>query len=81
VALGDALAETITSGNDDPLNAYDAIRRPIAMEVVTFTDRLTRMATVGPGLRPLRNTLLRVLASLPAFRRRLAWQLSGLVYR
>jgi len=81
VALGNALAETITSGNDDPLNAYDAIRRPIAMEVVTFTDRLTRMATIGPGFRPLRNTLLRVLASVPAFRRRLAWQLSGLVYR
>jgi 2-polyprenyl-6-methoxyphenol hydroxylase-like FAD-dependent oxidoreductase len=81
IVLGDALVEAITSGNDEPLHAYDAVRRPIAVQVVAFTDRLTRMATVGPGLRPLRNTLLRVLASVPAFRRRLAWQLSGLVYR
>jgi 2-polyprenyl-6-methoxyphenol hydroxylase-like FAD-dependent oxidoreductase len=81
IVLGNALVEAITTGNDEPLNAYDAVRRPIAVQVVAFTDRLTRMATVGPGLRPLRNTLLRVVASVPAFRRRLAWQLSGLVYR
>jgi 2-polyprenyl-6-methoxyphenol hydroxylase-like FAD-dependent oxidoreductase len=81
MVLGKALATTLASGNEESLNAYDAIRRPIAMQVVTFTDRLTRMATVGPVLRPLRNTLLSVLARAPAFRRKLAWQLSGLAYR
>jgi 2-polyprenyl-6-methoxyphenol hydroxylase-like FAD-dependent oxidoreductase len=81
IVLADALVTALTSGNEEPLNAYGAIRRPIALQVVVFTDRLTRLATVGQGLRPLRNTLLRVLAGLPAFRHQLAWRLSGLVYR
>ncbi|MBS0182592.1 MAG: hypothetical protein JSS39_09340 [Nitrospira sp.] len=42
---------------------------------------LTRLATVGRGFRPLRNSLLKLLACVPAFRRELAWGLSGLVYR
>jgi len=32
-------------------------------------------------VRPLRNAALVALSRVPAFRRRLAWQLSGLVYR
>jgi 2-polyprenyl-6-methoxyphenol hydroxylase-like FAD-dependent oxidoreductase len=81
MVLADALANAFTSGTEEQLNAYGAIRRPIAKEVVVFTDRLTRLATVGRGLRPLRNTLLKLLARVPAFRRQLAWRLSGLVYR
>jgi hypothetical protein len=34
-----------------------------------------------PTLRPARNLVLGLLARVPAFRRRLAWRLSGLVYR
>lgn len=49
--------------------------------VEALADRLTRLATVGRGLRPLRNSLLKLLACLPAFRRELVWGLSGLVYR
>jgi hypothetical protein len=48
---------------------------------VAFADRLTRLATVRPGLRALRNLLLSTLACLPQVRRQLAWRLSGLVYR
>ena len=81
MVLAEALTIALTTGNEEPLNAYGTIRRPIAMQVVAVTDRLTRLATVGPALRPLRNTLLNLLAYLPAFRRRLAWRLSGLVYR
>lgn len=81
IVLAEALATAFTSGNEEPLNTYGAIRRPIAREVVVFTDRLTRLATVGRGLRPLRNTFLKLLARVPAFRRQLAWRLSGLVYR
>jgi 2-polyprenyl-6-methoxyphenol hydroxylase-like FAD-dependent oxidoreductase len=81
IVLAEALARALTSSNEEPLNAYGATRRPIATEVVAFTDRLTRLATVGRGLRPLRNTLLKFLACIPAFRRQLAWRLSGLVYR
>ncbi len=81
IVVAEALARALTSNNEEPLNAYGATRRPIATEVVAFTDRLTRLATVGRGLRPLRNTFLKLLARVPAFRRQLAWRLSGLVYR
>jgi hypothetical protein len=53
----------------------------VAQQVIAFADRLTRLATVRPGLRVLRNWLLSTLSRLPAMRRRLAWRLSGLVYR
>jgi 2-polyprenyl-6-methoxyphenol hydroxylase-like FAD-dependent oxidoreductase len=81
LALAEALAIALTCGNEEPLNTYNSIRRPIAKQVVALADRLTRLATVGRRLRPLRNTLLKLLAYVPAFRRRLAWRLSGLVYR
>jgi 2-polyprenyl-6-methoxyphenol hydroxylase-like FAD-dependent oxidoreductase len=80
MALAEALATALTSGNEEPLNAYNSIRRPVAKQVVALADRLTRLATVGRQLRPLRNTLLKLLACVPAFRR-FAWRLSGLVYR
>lgn len=81
MVLAEALAAAVSSGNEEPLNAYGALRRPIAKEVVLFTDRLTRLATVGRRLRPLRNSFIGFLACIPAFRRQLAWRLSGLVYR
>lgn len=81
VVLAEALATALTTGDEEPLKAYGEVRRPIARQVVEFTDRLTRLATMDRGLRPLRNTLLRLLACVPAFRHQLAWRLSGLVYR
>lgn len=81
IALAEALANAIAGDNDEPLNTYNATRRPVAKQVVLLTDRLTRLATVGWQFRSLRNALLKFLAYSPAFRRRLAWRLSGLVYR
>lgn len=81
IVLAEALATTVASGNEEPLNAYGAIRRPVAKEVVVLTDRLTRLATVGRRLRLVRNSFLKLLSCVPAFRRQLAWRLSGLVYR
>jgi 2-polyprenyl-6-methoxyphenol hydroxylase-like FAD-dependent oxidoreductase len=80
LGLADALAQAL-AGNGQALDAYGATRRPIAQQIVAFADRLTRLATVRPALRPLRNLVLRVVSRLPAFRRTLAWRLSGLVYR
>ncbi|MGJ7498200.1 FAD-dependent oxidoreductase [Variovorax sp. RT4R15] len=80
VALADALTEAL-AGNDSALDAYGAVRRPIAQQIVALADRLTRMAVVRPGWRVLRNLLLSALSRLPALRRQLAWRLSGLVYR
>ncbi|WP_440069615.1 FAD-dependent oxidoreductase [Streptosporangium sp. OZ121] len=79
-----ALAEALTialKGADEALDRYAAARRPIALQVVTFAGRLSGLANMNRHLRPLRNLILRLLALSPAFRRRLAWRLSGLVYR
>jgi 2-polyprenyl-6-methoxyphenol hydroxylase-like FAD-dependent oxidoreductase len=73
MVLAGTLATTLSSVNEESLQAYDAM--------VAFTDRLTRLATVSYGLRPLRNILLKLLVRASPFRRRLAWHLSGLVYR
>jgi 2-polyprenyl-6-methoxyphenol hydroxylase-like FAD-dependent oxidoreductase len=81
VSLAGALASALTQGQESALDAYGDERRPVAKQVVALADRLTRLATVRPGLRHLRNALLRSVAHLPAFRSRVAWQLSGLVYR
>lgn len=80
VTLGDALVSAL-AGDDGALDAYEARRRPIAQQVVTLADRLTRMATAPRALRGLRNVLLSLVARMPNVRRKLAWQLSGLAYR
>lgn len=80
MALAGALVKAL-AGDTAALDAYGRARRPVAQQVVAFADRLTRLATVRPGLRAARNLLLSTLSRLPAFRRRLAWRLSGLVYR
>ena len=81
VALADAVAQAIATNSDAPLEAYEANRRPIAKQVVGIADMLTRLATMPRALRPLRNFVMRGLAKLPAFRGRLSWRLSGLVFR
>jgi 2-polyprenyl-6-methoxyphenol hydroxylase-like FAD-dependent oxidoreductase len=80
MSLADALA-TALAGDARALDTYGAQRRPVAQQIVALADRLTRMATVRPGLRSLRNLFLSTVARLPAVRRQLAWRLSGLVYR
>ena len=80
MALADALQQAI-AGNAAALDAYEAVRRPIAQQIVTLADRLTRMASVRPRWRVLRNVVLSALSHLPPLRRQLAWRLSGLVYR
>jgi 2-polyprenyl-6-methoxyphenol hydroxylase-like FAD-dependent oxidoreductase len=78
--LADGLVKAL-AGDMASLDGYGSERRPVAQQVVALADRLTRLATVRPGLRALRNLLLSTLSRLPAFRRQLAWRLSGLVYR
>jgi 2-polyprenyl-6-methoxyphenol hydroxylase-like FAD-dependent oxidoreductase len=78
--LADALRRAI-EGDVAALDAYGDQRRPIARQVVALADRLTRLATVPPSLRGLRNLMLRVMSLLPPVRRNLAWRLSGLLYR
>ncbi|MDT5068460.1 MAG: hypothetical protein QOK02_4615 [Mycobacterium sp.] len=81
VALAQALTDVLGGAPDAVLDDYAAGRRPIAQQVITLTDRLTRMATLPRALRPIRNTAMGVAGRIPAVRRALAWRLSGLVYR
>ncbi|MEV6574164.1 FAD-dependent oxidoreductase [Streptomyces sp. NPDC051577] len=74
-----ALGRALTNGR---LDAYEATRRPVALRVVAFTDRMTRIATTrNPVLRAVRNTALPVLGRVPALRNRLATELAELDYR
>jgi 2-polyprenyl-6-methoxyphenol hydroxylase-like FAD-dependent oxidoreductase len=64
---------------DTLLDAYEAERRPVAEEVVAFTHKLTKIATVGrEPVRSLRNTTLRMLDWIPAVHRAMAMNLSEL---
>ncbi|KAA2254064.1 FAD-dependent oxidoreductase [Solihabitans fulvus] len=81
VALGHALDAAMTGGGDGPLDEYTRTRRPVAEQVVAVADRLTRLATVPPRIRPLRNAAMRLAGHLPPVRRKLTWRLSGLDYR
>jgi 2-polyprenyl-6-methoxyphenol hydroxylase-like FAD-dependent oxidoreductase len=81
VALADALARVLAGEPESVLDDYSAARRPIAQQVVAMTDRLTRLATLPRAARPLRNAVIGLAGRIPAVRRALATQLSGLVYR
>lgn len=76
---GYALGRALAAGDPD---SYEVRRRPVALRVVALTDRMTRVATTrNPALRALRNTVLPVLARIPALRTRLATELAELNYR
>jgi 2-polyprenyl-6-methoxyphenol hydroxylase-like FAD-dependent oxidoreductase len=81
VTLGDALSVALREGREDKLDEYAAGSRAEAVRVVALAHRLTRLATAPPAVRPLRNVGLRLLAHVPAFRRRLAEQLSAIGHR
>ncbi|BBX46307.1 NAD(P)/FAD-dependent oxidoreductase [Mycobacterium cookii] len=81
VALADGLRDALNGDGDSALDAYSASRRPVARQVLTTTGRLTRLATLPRAARPARNGLTRLAAGIPAVRTKLAWRLSGLVYR
>jgi 2-polyprenyl-6-methoxyphenol hydroxylase-like FAD-dependent oxidoreductase len=81
VALADALAAVLNGGPESLLDEYSSARRPIALEVVALTDRLTKLATLPRSLRPVRNVAMKIVGRIPRVTRALASRLSGLVYR
>jgi 2-polyprenyl-6-methoxyphenol hydroxylase-like FAD-dependent oxidoreductase len=80
VALAARLAGVLRGGADESiLDQYEDERRPVAADVVGLTHRATLVATVRrPGVRRIRNAALRVLDRIPAVRRKLALNISGL---
>ncbi|BCJ39067.1 pentachlorophenol monooxygenase [Actinocatenispora thailandica] len=83
VTLGHKLTAVLRDGAAETvLDEYEAQRRPVAEEVVAFTHRMTRVATVGAApLRGVRNTALRALDWVPAVHRTMAMSLSELASR
>ncbi|WP_214320087.1 FAD-dependent monooxygenase [Nonomuraea sediminis] len=80
VNLAGKLVAVLEKGAPDSvLDEYEAERRPVAEEVVAFTHRITRIATVGNSpLRGIRNAALRTLDFIPAVHRKMALTLSEL---
>jgi 2-polyprenyl-6-methoxyphenol hydroxylase-like FAD-dependent oxidoreductase len=81
IALAGALSAVLHGGPEQALDAYSTSQRQRAQQVLKLTGRLTRIATLPRPLRPIRNSAMRLAARVPAVRRQLAFQLSGLVYR
>ncbi|MFV2104244.1 FAD-dependent oxidoreductase [Micromonospora sp. LOL_024] len=81
VDLGQTLAEVLAGAPEARLDSYAARRRPLAHEVAGFADRLTRLATAPPSVRPARDALLRLVSVLPPVRQWIALRLSGLHQR
>ncbi|MGW6726314.1 FAD-dependent oxidoreductase [Nocardia sp. NPDC055029] len=77
--LAGLLAKVAAGAPDSLLDEYETVRRPVALDVVAFTDRMTRMATLQSApARTLRNTAMRLLTGIPAVRGKLAYQLAEL---
>jgi 2-polyprenyl-6-methoxyphenol hydroxylase-like FAD-dependent oxidoreductase len=81
IALAVALSKVLQGGSETALDAYGSSQRERAEQVLKLTGRLTKLATLPRPLRPVRNSAMRLAAQVPAARRQLAFQLSGLVYR
>jgi 2-polyprenyl-6-methoxyphenol hydroxylase-like FAD-dependent oxidoreductase len=82
-SLGRLLADVVLGKADEAsLEQYEALRRPAAEQVLSLAGRLTEAATVrAHWKRRLRNVLLSSLVLMPAFRSRLALNLSGIARR
>jgi 2-polyprenyl-6-methoxyphenol hydroxylase-like FAD-dependent oxidoreductase len=79
VFLAGLLADVIGGADASVLDRYEATRRPIAIRVVAFTDRMTRVATLARWpARMLRNIAIPVMSRIPALRRKLIMELSEL---
>jgi 2-polyprenyl-6-methoxyphenol hydroxylase-like FAD-dependent oxidoreductase len=78
IALAGALACALKDHDSAALDSYSKERRPVAEQVVSLADRLTKIATVSRFLSPLRNLAVRAFAHNPLLPRKLALQLAGL---
>lgn len=81
--LGKLLVQALSErAPADPLDSYEALRRPAAKEVLALAGRLTTAAIVkGRFRRSMRNLAFRLVGAVPPLRRRLELSLSGLSRR
>jgi 2-polyprenyl-6-methoxyphenol hydroxylase-like FAD-dependent oxidoreductase len=77
VTLAGVLAEVFCDGDDARLDAWAAERHQVAEEVVHFTDRLTRVASLhAPSLQKLRNLAVAFAGHIPPLKRAVARRLA-----
>ena len=76
--LAATLAEVLDGADGSTLDGYERRRRPAAVGVVRFTDRMTRAATAPSPVGRLRNLALGSALSSRTVRRRLALRLAEL---
>jgi 2-polyprenyl-6-methoxyphenol hydroxylase-like FAD-dependent oxidoreductase len=78
--LATRLAAVLTGQADDStLDTYDRVRRAVALEVLRFTDRLTRTAMIrNPAARFARRVGTGTVGRLTPVQRRLAMWVTGL---
>ena len=81
-ALAIPLRDAIATGQSAALNQWASRRHAVAEDVVSLTDRMTRMATLKSGvLRSVRNVVLSTVGHFPAVTERIAQRLAELDYR
>ena len=79
ISLAEALAPTLKDGDDARLDAWAAERHRVACDVVTMTDRMTRLATMKSTTgQALRNMAVAFVGHLPPVRAKLAKTLAEL---
>jgi 2-polyprenyl-6-methoxyphenol hydroxylase-like FAD-dependent oxidoreductase len=79
MSLARVLTATLDDGREGRLDAWAAERQRVARDVVKFTDRMTRIATLkNAASTALRNAAIGVVASMPQARRAIAMNLAEL---
>ncbi len=81
-SLAEALAHTLRTGDEAPLDRWARERHEVARRVVETTDRMTRLATVkAPWAQSLRNAAVSFAGHLPPVRDAIARSLSEIALR
>jgi 2-polyprenyl-6-methoxyphenol hydroxylase-like FAD-dependent oxidoreductase len=79
MSLAGVLADVLAGADATQLDSWAAARHAVADEVVAFTDRMTRAATLGsPAARMIRNSAITVGGHLPFLTRALARKIAEL---
>ena len=79
ISLAEVLTKTLEDGDEERLDVWAARRHKVASDVVTLTDRMTRVATMkSPTGQTLRNVAVAFAGHLPPLRAAVARTLSEL---
>jgi len=79
ISLADTLRQVLSQGNEAALDAWQKKRHEIARDVVTLTDRMTKVGTTSsPAARLVRNAVLDIVGHVPFAQHAIAQQMSEL---